>query len=175
MNSEEGLVEALTSCFYEVVPHEWRTYCSLTSRIAREVLRHYGVAAELAAVQLWYAMPNGNCIVGFVDRPLPTEKWNGHAVCVTPDWLIDTATATLTRSFGLDFPWTMTTRRFKASSNAIARVGVGEQAQLWWFRPPEGFNRIPPDEPLALIDSCVEMMISRLEAHMSQRSKSTQG
>jgi hypothetical protein len=174
MNAEEVLLDTLAGCFYEVVPHEWRTYCSLTSRIARAVLRHYEVPAELTPAQLWYAMPNGNCIVGFVDRPLPRDKWNGHVVCTTPNGLLDTATATLTRSFGLNFPWTAMTRRFKASSHAIARVGVGEQGQLWWFNPPAGFDIVPPEEPSPLIEPCVESLIQRVETRMRQRPDSMQ-
>jgi hypothetical protein len=171
MTSEEALIDAVRVCFYEVVPHGWRSYCSLTSRIARDVLAHFDLAAELAPVQLWYAGPSGNCVVGFVDRPLPSEKWNGHAVCLTPNCLLDTATSTLTRSFGIQVPWAMATRRFKISSNAVARIDVSAQAQLWWFVPPEGFERQAPEEPRELIAQCVEDLIRHVDAHLIQREE----
>ncbi len=47
-----ALINALASHFYEVVPHEYKTFCSLTSRISQAVLIRFGIDAQLQPCQV---------------------------------------------------------------------------------------------------------------------------
>jgi len=51
-DAENQIVDELRLAFYELVPAELRTYCSLTSRISQEVLNKFAIRNELMPCQL---------------------------------------------------------------------------------------------------------------------------
>jgi hypothetical protein len=83
-----ALVNALVTHFYDVVPREYTTYCSLTARIVQSVLQHLGIAAQLLPCQVWLVTDDHNFIVGFVGKVSP-RKWDGHVVCRAKSVIID--------------------------------------------------------------------------------------
>ena len=101
------LLDRLARSFYEVVPHEYKTYCSLTARIAQRVLQRFGIACECVPCQVWYSQPHHHYVIGFLGPQNPNHnpgKWDGHVVCCTDRWLLDTATHHFQREFGLTAP-----------------------------------------------------------------------
>jgi len=53
-DAENQIVDELRLAFYELVPAELRTFCSLTSRISQEVLNKFAIRNELMPCQLLF-------------------------------------------------------------------------------------------------------------------------
>ena len=160
----EQLVKALAENFYAVVPASLQTYCSVTSRICREVLQHFGVAAELRPCQLWYAAPGKNYVVGFLGRTPERYKWDGHVICVAGAWFIDAALHHLHAQFGLSVPRIVSGPCFQVPTQAIARIDLNGHDSLWWYQAPRGMDATPPEEPPELIAHHAGAVIERLSA-----------
>lgn len=77
------VLEALALQFYDVVPSEYKTYCTMTARIAQKVLGSFDVETTLQPCQVWYATPNHNYVVGFTGQAPKDGKWDGHVICRT--------------------------------------------------------------------------------------------
>ena len=78
--AENQVVDQLRLAFYEIVPSELRTYCSLTSRISQAVLNRFSIQNELMPCQLWYSSETQNYVVGFLENQKQSAEWNGHVV-----------------------------------------------------------------------------------------------
>jgi hypothetical protein len=150
--AESQIVDKLRLVFYEVVPAEYRTFCSLTSRISQAALLQFGIVNELMPCQLWYTNQNQNYVVGFLNNAEASQEWNGHVVCRAGNVIIDAATQNLEVKLGVPVPWVVVARRFLVTTQLISRARLEEHAMLEWFYPPAGVATEPPEEPQALID-----------------------
>src|SRR5687767_9250888 len=113
MTEKELLIaNTLVTNFYKIVPLEYRTFCSLTSRISKSVLSHFGVKADLLPCQIWLVTPEQNFVVGFVGKAPDPKKWDGHVVCGAGDFIIDAALHHFTREFDLNVPLIAAAPRF---------------------------------------------------------------
>lgn len=158
-----ALIDKLAHSFYEVVPHQYRTYCSFTSQIIQQVLVHFDVPCKRVPCQIWYTQPDHIYVIGFLGKDTP-QKWDGHVVCCTDHLLIDAATHHFERDFGLQVPWTVVTPLFEFPTPALAHTNISATDAIWWQPPPAQTDTPPPLEPQALVDQYATELIQRLEA-----------
>ena len=161
------LVNAVAENFYKIVPKEFRTYCSLTSRISKSVLLHFDIEAELLPCQVWLATPEQNFVVGFTGKSAAPGKWNGHVVCEAGNFIIDTALCNFTRDFDLNVPYVAATPRFLVPTQVIARLDLNAQNSLWWHCPPSSSHEIDlniPEEPPEIIAKYSTLLIEHISA-----------
>jgi len=151
-DAENKIVDKLRLAYYEIVPAELRTFCSLTSRISSHVLRKFGIATELMPCQLWYTNQTQNYVVGFLEQQEPSTEWNGHVVCRAGNVIIDAATQNLEVKLGVSVPWVVVARRFLVTTQLISRARLDNHAMLEWFYPPAQMDTDPPTEPAALVE-----------------------
>jgi hypothetical protein len=161
-DAENHIVDKLRLAYYEVVPAEFRTFCSLTSRISQAVLTQLGISTELMPCQLWYTNQTQNYVVGFLNNPSPTQEWNGHVVCRAGNVIIDAATQNLEVKLGVTVPWVVVARRFMVTTQLISRARLDDQAMLEWFYPPAGVVTEPPEEPSALIEQYSNLLLQKI-------------
>ena len=163
------LINQLARAFYEVVPTDYRTYCSFTSQIVAQVLEHFGVPCQRVPCQLWYCQPHHIYVVGFLGPGNPAynpEKWDGHVVCCADHILIDAATHHFEREFKLPVPWVVTTPMFGFPTPALARASLGEHDVLLWQPPPAHADTRLPEEPQDLVARWAQALIERLQAQL---------
>ncbi len=156
----------LVQSFYKVVPTDLRTYCSVTSKISKNVLLHFGIEADLLPCQIWLTTPEQNFVVGFTGKSSVPGKWNGHVVCSTVNIIIDAALHNFTRDFDLTVPRIAAAHRFQVPTQVIARLDLNVQNGLWWHCPPTSGEidlRIP-DEPPGLIAKYSTQLIEHMSA-----------
>ena len=151
-DAENRIVDKLRLAFYDVVPSDFRTFCSLTSRISKQVLDKFGISNELMPCQLWYTNQTQNYVVGFLDQQEPSSEWNGHVVCRAGNVIMDAATQNLEVKLGVTVPWVVVARRFLVTTQLISRARLDNHAMLEWFYPPANMNTEPPAEPIALVE-----------------------
>lgn len=161
---QASLVQALAQAFYEVVPGELRTYCSLTARIAQAALEKLDVPAHLTPCQVWLTAPGNNYVVGFLGNAPREGKWDGHVVCSAGDWFLDTALSHFKLEFGKDTPAVIAGRTFQVRTSMIARVDLNPSERLAWITPPEGAESTPPDEPPELVARYAQALAERVKA-----------
>lgn len=159
---ENQIVDNLRLAYYKVVPSEFRTYCSLTSRITSAVLTKLGVKNELMPCQLWYSTQTQNYVVGFLDSHPANQEWNGHVVCRAGDVIIDAATQNLEVKLGLKVPWLVVAKRFLVSTQLISRARLNNEAMLEWFYPPGGQDLSPPEEPAEIVQLHAEALFHKI-------------
>lgn len=162
---EARVVDALVLNLYEVVPEEYQTHCTLTSRIAKSALNAMGIVADLQPCQIWYATATHSYVIGFSGRPLVPGKWDGHVICMTKFHFIDAATHHFKRDFGLAVPRVVAGRRFLVPGHVMGRVDLGADNHLWWHEPPEDVDTTPPDAPSELIEVYASKLTQILQAH----------
>lgn len=138
--------------FFNVVPRDLRSYCSLNSRICHYALKRLGVESMLRPCQLWHLGPRGNFVVGFVGNEARVGKWDGHLICVSDMWIIDSAVSNLATDFGLQVPDVIVGKCFDLPSRVFARGRLSDQESLMWVEPPRGFLTIAPEEPHEIIE-----------------------
>ena len=160
--SESQIVDQLRLVYYEVVPSQLRTYCSLTSRITQAVLSKFSIANELMPCQLWYTNQTQNFVVGFLNQSEPTPEWNGHVVCRAGNVIIDAATQNLEVKLGVTVPWVVVARRFLVTTQLISRARLSNHAMLEWFYPPMGVATDPPEEPSALVQQYSDLLFQKI-------------
>lgn len=162
---------SFATAFYDVVPVEFKTYCSLTAEISRRTLACFGIDAKVIPCQAWYAGPNGNFVVGFFKKSSP-EQWAGHAICVTGDWLIDAALHHFRKEVGIEVPDIVAKKVFGIPSNVIARFDVSAQERIWWVHAPQGVDTSIPNEPADLIERYSDALALRMRERLSARTAS---
>jgi hypothetical protein len=145
---EIALINAMATHFYDVVPHEYKTYCALTARISQAVLSHFGMEATLVPCQVWLATPDHNYVVGFVGKGV-SGKWDGHVVCKVGSVIVDMALKHFEKEFGLNTPSAIVTPCFDVPTQVISRHDLAAGARFWWHYPPAspGIDLNVPDEP----------------------------
>jgi hypothetical protein len=158
-----ALIEKLAHIFYEVVPVQYRTYCSFTSEIIAKVLAHHGLPCRRVPCQMWYTQSDHIYVIGFLGKNTPA-KWDGHVVCCVGNLLIDAATHHFEREFGLSVPSVIVTPMFEFPTPALAHINVNTTDAIWWQPPPEGVDTTPPEEPQALVAQYADALIHRLNS-----------
>lgn len=159
---ENHIVDELRLAFYDLVPAELRTFCSLTSRISQEVLNKFAIRNELMPCQLWYSNQTQNYVVGFLANQEPSTEWNGHVVCRAGNVIIDAATQNLEVKLGVVVPWVVVARRFMVTSQLIARAKLADNDMLEWFYPPASAVVQPPEEPQSIIEQYADLLGERI-------------
>lgn len=172
---EAVIVRELALAFFQVVPRAYATHCALASRIAVDVLDHFGVTADLLPCQLWHQSRDGNHVIGFLGNRPDKGKWDGHVVCATGTMLLDAAIRGLHRDFGLDVPQVVVAPLFNAPSHVIARRNLNHDDTLWWHNVPYGADPTPPHAPDSLIRENVARLVAALEARLVRGSLSDEG
>lgn len=161
--SHEDIFTALGNAFYNVVPAQYKTFCSLTALISQRALRHFGIDARVVPCQAWYAGPDGNFIVGFYKNDAP-DKWEGHAICLADGWLIDAAMHHFRKHVGLEVADIICKRTFDIVSNVISRFDVNDRQRIWWIQAPQELDTRIPDEPLALVAQYGDALAHQMQA-----------
>lgn len=166
-DEENRIVDELRLRFYELVPSDLSTFCSLTSRITHAVLARFSIPNELMPCQLWYSNPTQNFVIGFMSKLEPSLEWNGHVVCRAGNVIIDAATQNLELKLGVPVPWVVVARRFLVTSQLIARARLADNAMLEWFYPPHGAVVQPPEEPVHLIEQYADLLFERISKNVA--------
>ncbi len=160
--AENQVVDQLRLAFYEIVPSELRTYCSLTSRISQAVLNRFSIQNELMPCQLWYSSETQNYVVGFLENQKQSAEWNGHVVCRAGNVIMDAATQNLEVKLGVKVPCVVVARRFMVSTQLISRARLQNNAILEWFYPPRGLDVLPPEEPSEMIEKYAHLLFEKI-------------
>jgi len=160
---EQSTLTTLADTFYDVVPLELRTYCALTSAISKAVLRHFAIQSRIVPCQLWYATPTHNYVIGFVGNKKTESKWDGHAICMAGNWLVDTALHHLQVEFQIAVPPVAVLERFAIPTQLIGRADLSNQHTIWWHKPPQGANTNLPENPQSLVSEYAAKLVERLK------------
>ena len=159
------LLEQLAQCFYTVVPEQYKTYCSFTSAIAQTVLQQMGLDCRRVPCQVWYSQPGRHYVVGFFndgDANANPAKWDGHVVCCTDNFLLDTATHHFQREFDVPVPDVAVVPLFGIRSSVLAHLRLNGTDAMWWHTPPAQAQTNPPDNPEALVQSYATQLLEHL-------------
>lgn len=159
---QQGMVTALASRYFDVVPEDLRTYCSVTAKISSVVLQHYGIESNLLPCQIWYVAPHRNFVIGFLGNPPTPGKWDGHVVCRAGNWIIDAALHHFKVDWQLEVPPVVAARTFGPVTQVISRIDVNNEARLWWHPPPTGADLNIPPAPLDLVSTYSSRLINLL-------------
>ena len=159
---EQAMLKALADTFYEVVPLELRTYCALTSAISRAVLNHFAIQSRVVPCQLWCAAPAHNYVIGFIGNKRTEGKWDGHAICMAGNWLIDTALHHLQTEFQIPVPPVAVQEAFAIPTQIIGRANLSSQYTIWWHKPPQGASTKLPGNPPSLVSKYAASLIERM-------------
>ena len=159
---EQSTLKLLADTFYEVVPLELRTYCSLTSAISKAALHHFAIQSRIVPCQLWYAAPTHNYVIGFIGNKKTEGKWDGHAICMAGNWLIDTALHHLQTEFQIAVPPVAAVEAFSIPTQIIGRADLSNRHTIWWHRAPQGANTRLPKNPQSIVSECAAGLIERL-------------
>ncbi|MFO1251023.1 hypothetical protein [Inhella sp.] len=164
--AQERVLGLLARHLFDDVPAHLKTYCAVSSAICQAVLRHFGIAAELQPCQIWHVSGKRNHVIGFLGRPPKPHCWDGHVVCRAGHHLLDAATQHFEVQFGLQVPWVTVVPMIELPTQMLARSELASGAQLWWLRPPPGFDPTPPHEPDELVQEHAERLIARLRREL---------
>ena len=159
---EQLTLKSLAELFYEVVPLELRTCCALTSTISKAVLDHFAIQSRVVPCQLWCAAPTNNYVIGFIGNKKTEGKWDGHAICMAGNWLIDTALHHLQREFQIPVPPVAVLEAFAIPTQIISRADLSHHHTIWWHRPPQGANTRLPQNPQSIVSECAAGLIERM-------------
>jgi len=160
---EKNILEKLTNHFFEAVPLELSTFCAVDSRIACEVLKHFGFEATLYACQVRHYSSKGTYAVGFVEGKLATSQWNGHVICKTKNWFIDSALHTFKKNFKVEVPLVVGIRADDFERQQIAHHSLIDGSEIKWFQAPKNFDLTIPEEPQEIIQKYTDELIKIIE------------
>ena len=155
-------VGALADVFFQVLPGEYRTYCTLTATVACTALTRLGHAAQVVPCQVWMGVGDRRYVIGFVGAAPQVRRWDGHVVCLCGGVLLDAALHHFSREFGLQAPNVAVARQVGLPSQVIARQSLPGGATLKWMHPPPGAGTDFDPPPAALVDDLAARLVSRL-------------
>lgn len=162
-SQDVAILKAVEKNFFDVVPQKFETFCAFNAKIIEVTLGHFNIPAKAEPCQLWCATPSNNFIVGFIHENPKPDKWDGHAICVAGDWLMDAGLSHLRRDHGLAVPPIAVIPRFQVRSQTLARADISATERIWWMRPPADINAALPDEPQDLVKSYSSALIRKIE------------
>lgn len=166
IDTELQVINALGLSFYEAVPADYQTYCALNSQVAQRVLQRLSIPSEVIPCQLWYVAPGQNCVIGFVGKGNAEHTWDGHAICATPRFFVDTALHHVQRDFGVKVPRVIAGSRFELPTQAIARFDLSETQRLWWYHAPPNAEK-PPQEPRDIVERLADALLARVQQRLA--------
>ncbi len=169
---ERALVDALANAYYEVLDQGYRTGCMLTASVSCAVLEHFGVQAQVTPCQVWYSLAHHNYVVGFVGSAPQKDKWDGHVVCTSTNFLLDAALFHFKREFDMDVPWVASVQRIPVASQMMARYELPSGQSLKWLNPPPGSDTQYPEVPKGLVQELAGKLVERLQAVASVPERS---
>ena len=158
----EELIARIGAEFFNVVPSNYKTYCSLTARISQFALQCFGVSSELKSCQLWHLGSRSNFVIGFVGHQKLEGKWGGHVVCVSGEYIVDATVSHLARDFGVSVPDVIVGKCFDVPSRILCRVRLSDNESLMWIEPPRKFNPVAPVQPEAIIEQYGKLLADRI-------------
>jgi len=158
----EELIAQVGAEFFNVLPGDYKTYCSLTARICQFALQCLGVRSELKPCQLWHLGPSTNFVIGFAGHEKREGKWDGHVVCASGEFIVDATVSHIARAFGLSVPDVIVGRRFEVPSRIFCRARLSDTESLMWVEPPRKFNPVPPVQPQAIIEQYGKLLADRV-------------
>ena len=161
---EEDLLYCLVREFYNAIDPKLRTYCSLGARVVHAALTHYGLPARLVPCQLVGFTATKYCVVGFSGTPA-SGLWDGHVVCATEQWIVDTAVFNLQVGAGFKVPRVVMARLMirGMASSLLSMHALPSKTQLVWVAPQAGFDTTLPNDPQALVDELAAKLIEHLD------------
>ena len=131
--------------------------------MVQSVLSQFGLAGRLVPCQLFGLNATKRHVVGFT-RTATNDRWDGHVVCMTDRWIVDTATAHLQREAGFDVPAAVVGRVVPGVRTAIYGECIPNPSTLLlWLNPPQGFDLSPPEEPRGIVDELVGRLVTHLQ------------
>ena len=160
----EELCRRIQDDFFNIVPSNYKTYCSFNSRICVYALRSLGVRAILKPCQLWHAGKDSSVVIGFLGNRPTKNKWDGHVICQAGSWFIDAAVSHFSSEFSLKVPEIIVGKCFDLPSRVIARTYISSQESLWWIDPPNESRRNPPVEPRELVEKYGTLLADRVRS-----------
>lgn len=164
MRDNADLFKALTTAYSELVSPSHLTFCALNSEVCRRVLAHFGCGARVIPCQLVAVAPAGRYTVGFVGDRRP-GKWDGHAVCVTDDWVFDGAITHVSRGLGVQLSECIAVRRpVQVEEGVIAQHEFRDRGiSLRWGPVPPGYDPATvPREPKWIVKPLAARLATRV-------------
>jgi len=163
---EKSILKKLEQHFYDVVPLEFKTYCVLDSQIACQVLKHFDVKATLFPCQLRHYSDKGIYVVGFFEGKIPSTQWNGHVICKSKNWFLDSSLFTLSKQFQFEVPLVVKVRGDDFEKQEFAHLNLSDGSVLKWFQATEYFESKIPEEPQKIIEKYAKDLIKMIEADL---------
>ena len=163
---EKSILKKLEQHFYDVVPLEFKTYCVLDSQIACQVLKHFDVKATLFPCQLRHYSDKGIYVVGFFEGKIPSTQWNGHVICKSKNWFLDSSLFTLSKQFQFEVPLVVKVRADDFEKQEFAHLNLSDGSVLKWFQATEYFESKIPEEPQKIIEKYAKDLIKMIEADL---------
>ena len=163
---EKNILKKLEQHFYDVVPHQLKTYCVVDSQIACQVLNHFDMEASLYPCQMRHYSAKGIYAVGFVEGKIPPSQWNGHVICKTQNWFLDASLFTLSKNFQVEVPLAICAKAIDFKNYKFARYDLVDGSVLRWFQAPENFDLKIPDEPKVIVQKYADEIIKIIDAEL---------
>jgi hypothetical protein len=165
-NFEKKIVKKIKEHFYDIVPHQLKTYCVVDSKIACQVMNHFDVNATLFPCQLRHYSDKGINLVGFVEGKISSAQWNGHVICKTKNWFLDPSLFTLSKYFQIEVPSVLKVRADDFEKHEFAHHNLSDGSVLKWFEAPEYFKSKIPEEPQKIIDKYSQKLIKMIDSEL---------
>ena len=163
---EKNILKKLEQHFYDVVPHQLKTYCVVDSQIACNVLNHFDMEASLYPCQMRHYSSKGTYAVGFVEGKISSTQWNGHVICRTKNWFLDASLFTLSKNFQVEVPLAIGIKAIDFDNHKFARYDLDDGSILRWFQVPENFDSTIPEEPQEIVQKYADELIKIIEADL---------
>jgi len=162
--AEYKLLSRLQAAYFDIVPVEYQTFCTLTATVTESVMRHYGFGASVKTCQVWYKQngTNHNFVIGFLGRKPTENKWDGHTICLTDHAIFDAAMFHFQREFEIQIPPISIVNRITVRSHLIASTKLSNGSRVSWLNPPPNANLSIPKVPSSLVKQLAVKLIAAL-------------
>ena len=145
LNEDEyRILQMVVKEFYVALPEILKTYSLFSTHVISKALHHYGIKTRVIPARLWCSNLKtekefvGGCL-NFEDA----EKWNGHAICLVGDWLVDAAIYHLNPTFGYQVPKIIAQRIVYPEPQIYTRYRLNKKTEFVWYRLPANSPTIP--------------------------------
>lgn len=145
LNEDEyRILQTLVREFYVALPESLKTYSLFSTHLLSRALQHYRIKTRIIPCRLWCSTlkPEKEFVGGLFNFG-DAEKWNGHAVCLAGDWLIDASIYHLNPTFGYQVPKIIAKRIIFPEPLTYARHKINKNTEFVWYRLPANAPAIP--------------------------------
>jgi hypothetical protein len=145
LNEDEyRILQTLVREFYVALPENLKTYSLFSTHLLSKALQHYRIKTRVIPCRLWCStLKPEKEFVGGVLNFGDAEKWNGHAICLAGDWLIDASIYHLNPTFGYQVPKIIAKRIIFPEPLIYARHKLDKNKEFIWYRLPAKAPAIP--------------------------------